>query len=81
MACWDLYASGDPVDSETARKNTAASLRMRYDFQYRQHIRAFPDGSVSYNERLVGKALHDVRRLRLWLQLKWAYIIMKDLKP
>lgn len=57
------HASGDPVDSETAVKTLRQAYEMGYDFfdTAEAYTGLFPDGSVSYNEELVGKALHDVR--------------------
>mgnify|MGYP000959607484 FL=1 len=57
------HASGDPVDSETAVKTLRQAYEMGYDFfdTAEAYTGFFPDGSVSYNEELVGKALHDVR--------------------
>lgn len=57
------HASGDPVDSATAIKTLRQAYEMGYDFfdTAEAYTGFFPDGSVSYNEELVGKALHDVR--------------------
>ncbi|EJD64676.1 hypothetical protein HMPREF9156_01171 [Scardovia wiggsiae F0424] len=57
------HASGDPVDSETAVKTLRQAYEMGYDFfdTAEAYTGFSPDGSVSYNEELVGKALHDVR--------------------
>ena len=57
------HASGDPVDSETAVKTLRQAYEMGYDFfdTAEAYTGFFPDGSVSYNEELVGEALHDVR--------------------
>lgn len=57
------HASGDPVDNETAIKTLRQAYEMGYDFfdTAEAYTGFFPDGSVSYNEELVGKALHDVR--------------------
>ena len=57
------HASGDPVDSEPAVKTLRQAYEMGYDFfdTAEAYTGFFPDGSVSYNEELVGKALHDVR--------------------
>lgn len=57
------HASADPVDSETAVKTLRQAYEMGYDFfdTAEAYTGFFPDGSVSYNEELVGKALHDVR--------------------
>lgn len=57
------HASGDPVDNATAVKTLQQAYEMGYDFfdTAEAYTGFFPDGSVSYNEELVGKALHDVR--------------------
>ena len=57
------HASGDPVPAEQA----VETMREAYDYGYNffdtaeAYVGLYPDGSVSYNEELVGKALHDVR--------------------
>ena len=57
------HASGNPVDNETAVKTLRQAYEMGYDFfdTAEAYTGLFPDGSVSYNEELVGKALYDVR--------------------
>lgn len=57
------HASGDPVDSETAVKTLRQAYEMGYDFfdTAEAYTGVFPDGTVSYNEELVGVALKDVR--------------------
>lgn len=57
------HASGNPVDNEAAVKTLRQAYEMGYDFfdTAEAYTGLFPDGSVSYNEELVGKALHDVR--------------------
>ena len=57
------HASGDPMDSATAIKTLRQAYEMGYDFfdTAEAYTGFFPDGSISYNEELVGKALHDVR--------------------
>lgn len=57
------HASGNPVDNETAVKTLRQAYEMGYDFfdTAEAYTGLFPDGSVSYNEELVGKAFHDVR--------------------
>lgn len=57
------HASGDPVDNESAIKTLRQAYEMGYDFfdTAEAYTGFFPDGSISYNEELVGKALHDVR--------------------
>lgn len=57
------HASGDPVDSETAVKTLRQAYEMGYDFfdTAEAYTGVSPDGTVSYNEELVGAALKDVR--------------------
>lgn len=57
------HAAGDPVDSETAVKTLRQAYEMGYDFfdTAEAYTGVFPDGTVSYNEELVGAALKDVR--------------------
>lgn len=57
------HASGDPVDSETAVKTLRQAYEMGYDFfdTAEAYTGVFPDGTVSYNEELVGAALKNVR--------------------
>lgn len=57
------HASGDPVDSETAVKTLRQAYEMGYDFfdTAEAYTGVFPDGTVSYNEELVGAALKGVR--------------------
>lgn len=57
------HASGDPMDKETAIKTIRAAYEMGYDFfdTAEAYTGVYPDGSISYNEELVGTALHDVR--------------------
>lgn len=57
------HASGDPVDNKTAVKTLRQAYEMGYDFfdTAEAYTGFFPDGSVSYNEELVGQALHGVR--------------------
>lgn len=57
------HASGDPVDSATAIKTLRQAYEMGYDFfdTAEAYTGVFPDGTVSYNEELVGAALKDVR--------------------
>lgn len=57
------HASGAPVDNESAVKTLRQACEMGYDFfdTAESYTGVFPDGSISYNEELVGKALHDVR--------------------
>ena len=57
------HASGDPVDNATAIKTLRQAYEMGYDFfdTAEAYTGVFPDGTVSYNEELVGAALKDVR--------------------
>lgn len=57
------HASGAPVDNETAVQVLRQAHEMGYDFfdTAEAYTGYFPDGSVSYNEELVGKALRGVR--------------------
>lgn len=57
------HASGDPVDSATAIKTLRQAYEMGYDFfdTAEAYTGVFPDGTVSYNEELVGQALKGVR--------------------
>ncbi|MDO5521012.1 MAG: aldo/keto reductase [bacterium] len=57
------HASGDPTDSDTAIKTLRQAYEIGYDFfdTAQAYTGMFPDGSISYNEELVGKALKDVR--------------------
>ena len=57
------HASGDPVDSATAIKTLRQAYEMGYDFSdtAEAYTGVFPDGTVSYNEELVGAALKGVR--------------------
>lgn len=57
------HASGDPVDSATAIKTLRQAYEMGYDFfdTAEAYTGVFPDGTVSYNEELVGAALKGVR--------------------
>lgn len=57
------HASGDPVDNESAIKTLRQAYEMGYDFfdTAEAYTGVFPDGTVSYNEELVGAALKGVR--------------------
>lgn len=57
------HASGEPTEKNTAIKSLRQAYEMGYDFfdTAEAYTGFFPDGSVSYNEELVGQALHDVR--------------------
>lgn len=57
------HASGDPIDYETATKALKQAYEIGYDFfdTAEAYTGLFPDGSISYNEELVGRALQDVR--------------------
>ncbi|MBR4444597.1 MAG: aldo/keto reductase [Lachnospiraceae bacterium] len=57
------HASGDPMPEN----ESVAALRQAYEIGYdffdtaEAYTGVYPDGSISYNEELVGKALKDVR--------------------
>lgn len=57
------HASGDPTDPDTAVNTLRQAYEMGYDFfdTAEAYTGVFPDGSISYNEELVDKALHGVR--------------------
>lgn len=57
------HASGDPVPEEDAVKALRQAYEIGYDFfdTAEAYTGVYPDGSISYNEELVGKALRDVR--------------------
>lgn len=64
LGCMGLsHASGDPVDDKTAVKILREAYEMGYDFfdTAEAYKGVFPDGSISYNEKLVGEAVKDVR--------------------
>ncbi len=57
------HASGDPTPEEISVKTLREAYELGYDFfdTAEAYTGVYPDGSVSYNEELVGKALKDVR--------------------
>lgn len=57
------HASGDPVPAETAVETLRQAYETGYDFfdTAEAYTGVYPDGTVSYNEELVGRALKDVR--------------------
>lgn len=57
------HASGDPMDYKTAIKTLHQAYEIGYDFfdTAEAYTGLFPDGSISYNEELIGRALKDVR--------------------
>ena len=57
------HASGDPTPEDIAVKTLRAAYELGYDFfdTAEAYTGVYPDGSISYNEELVGKALADVR--------------------
>ena len=57
------HASGAPTDHATAVKTIREAYEMGYDFfdTAECYTGIYPDGSISYNEILVGEALKDVR--------------------
>lgn len=57
------HAYGDPTDEQTAIETIRAAYDNGVDFfdTAESYTGVYPDGSISYNEELVGKALKDVR--------------------
>ena len=57
------HASGAPTDHDTAVRTIRQAYEMGYDFfdTAECYTGVYPDGTVSYNEELVGEALKDVR--------------------
>ncbi len=57
------HASGDPVDHKTAVETLRAAADIGYDFfdTAEAYTGEYPDGTISYNEVLVGEALKDIR--------------------
>ena len=57
------HASGDPMEKSAAVRTIREAYEMGYDFFDTAEVYTgiYPDGSVSYNEELVGEALKDVR--------------------
>jgi aryl-alcohol dehydrogenase-like predicted oxidoreductase len=57
------HASGDPMPEKEAVRHIEAAYDMGYNFfdTAECYTGRYPDGTVSYNELLVGKALHKVR--------------------
>ncbi|MBQ8972131.1 MAG: aldo/keto reductase [Clostridia bacterium] len=57
------HASGDPVNEATAVRTLREAFDIGYDFfdTAEAYTGEYPDGSISYNEELVGKALKGVR--------------------
>lgn len=57
------HASGDPVPHDEAVKTLREAYEIGYDFfdTAEAYTGVYPDGSISYNEELVGEALKDVR--------------------
>ncbi len=57
------HASGAPTDHATAVKTIREAYEMGYDFfdTAECYTGVYPDGTISYNEILVGEALKDVR--------------------
>ena len=57
------HASGDPVPEAESVKTLREAFDFGYDFfdTAEAYTGVYPDGSISYNEELVGKALKDVR--------------------
>lgn len=57
------HASGDPVPEKDAVRTIREAYEFGYDFfdTAEAYTGVYPDGSISYNEALVGEALKDVR--------------------
>ncbi|MBR2810570.1 MAG: aldo/keto reductase [Solobacterium sp.] len=57
------HASGDPVPEDIAIETLRQAYEAGYDFfdTAEAYTGIYPDGRISYNEELVGKALKDVR--------------------
>ena len=57
------HASGDPLPEDVSVRTLREAYEMGYDFfdTAEAYTGVYPDGSISYNEELVGKALKDVR--------------------
>ena len=57
------HASGDPTPEDVSVKTLREAYDAGYDFfdTAEAYTGVYPDGSISYNEELVGKALKDVR--------------------
>ncbi len=57
------HASGDPTPEKEAIQTIREAYEYGYDFfdTAEAYTGIYPDGSISYNEELVGKALKDVR--------------------
>ena len=58
------HASGDPTDHQTAVRVIREAYEMGYNFFDTAEVYTgiYPDGTISYNEILVGEALKDVRQ-------------------
>lgn len=64
MGCMGIsHASGEPVEKKKAVDIIRSANDMGYTFfdTAECYTGVYPDGSISYNEELVGNALHDVR--------------------
>ena len=57
------HASGDPVDHKTAVETIRKAADLGYDFfdTAEAYTGVYPDGTISYNEELVGEALKPIR--------------------
>lgn len=57
------HATGDPTPKQDAVKTIREAYEAGYDFfdTAECYTGVYPDGTTSYNEELVGEALHDVR--------------------
>ena len=58
------HASGAPTDHDTAVRTIREAYEMGYDFfdTAECYTGVYPDGTISYNEELVGEALRDMRQ-------------------
>lgn len=57
------HAYGDPIDKEEAVRRIRKAYDMGYTFfdTAQRYTGIYPDGSIAYNEEVVGEALKDVR--------------------
>ena len=58
------HASGAPTDHDTAVRTIREAYEVGYDFfdTAECYTGVYPDGTISYNEELVGEALRDMRQ-------------------
>ena len=57
------HASGDPMEKTAAVRTLREAFDIGYDFYdtAEAYTGVYPDGSISYNEELVGEAIHGIR--------------------